>query len=81
VTLLTQQQLRKRFREETGRPLSHAAIIRALQQEPPMPSVTVGKRKFYEWSRVAVWLGLAAPVPALQVARDREFLKAVRKSA
>jgi len=81
VTLLTQQQLRKRFREETGRPLSHQVLMMALQQKPPLPSVMVGKRRLYQWERVAVWLGLAAPVPALQVARDREFLKAVRKSA
>jgi hypothetical protein len=70
-TLLTQQQLRQTFREQTGRPLSHQALIQALQQDPPLPSVVVGKRRLYEWRRVAIWLGLEAPAPALQVARDR----------
>lgn len=80
MTLLTQQQLRQRWQEETGRPLGHATIIRALQQDPPLPSKMVGKRRLYEWRRVAEWLGMEPPVPELQAARDLEFLKDVRKA-
>lgn len=43
MTLLTQRALRARFQEEAGRPLSHHVLIKALQQDPPLPSVWKGK--------------------------------------